>query len=692
MWQIESVQAKNFFSYKELKYKIVNNELTMIYGQNKDVSEKKSNGSGKSVLLDIIAFAITGDCLRKIKSSKKIISNGEKECYAQIELENKILKKNLKICRTLSIKSSQKISIFLNDKECNELKDLHTRESEKFIEEQLGVSFSDITNYYLISKFKYQSLFLANDTTKKDVINRFSQANIIDSIFKYIDDDLNDQNLTLQGLQNSLIKNKTTIELYEKQLEELIADQSDDKKKEDISIIQAKIDQRKKVIDQSKFLIIELYASTNIVAETIKNKKQQIINEAELKKYDKTIDDINLSLTAKRLQYTQLRDKYKTDFALLDSEEIECKQSIKELEKNVKEFEKSIKELESYIAGEIECPKCKHHFILADSDFDIEEAKENIKALEVEKNKDEDIFKNINIQLQKLKQDREQLNNEIRDEEKVLQLKAANIKVELDKIENQKLELTRSNNNILSEISELERQVKTKEQAIKLNDDNILNEKKYIEQYNKEIEEVQKNKNDVTIRQQTEKIEGESSKGIEIQDDIDLLIVKIAKITEWEKKFKRFKSFLANQSISQIQQQSNYFLKKMKCDMFVFIDGFRELSNGKLKEEITVELSRDGLEGEEFGAFSGGEKSVADLACILSMQNIINSTSHSGGLNFLGIDEILESVDSEGMDEVSKCLSQLNQTVLLIAHSQPNQLLDVNKLIIEKRNSISKII
>lgn len=692
MWHIKSIEAFNFFSHKELQYKLVNNSLTMVYGNNLDISKKKSNGSGKSVILDVISFAITGDCLRKLKSIKKIIQNGEDSCEVRIELENKALKSELKIIRTLGRKETQKIFITYNKSSCDQLRDLHPRESDKFIEEKLGISFEDLLNYYLISKFKYQSLFLANDSTKKEVINRFSKADLIDGVFEHIDNDLDIENGLLHDIENSLIKNKTTIELYEKQLEELINEQSDEKKKEQISLIELQITQKKNNQQTFKKEINVLLSKKVEINKQIDDKKLEIIKEVELKKWDKSIETQKLLLSNKRLEYSGVRDKYKGGFETLDAEETECDRLIKEYESNIKAFDKCIKDLENFIAGEIECPKCKHHFILADKEFNVDNAKKEIELYNNEKVGDEKKLAEIKQFFEKVNTDRKELNNKISSEQISLEAEADKIKEDLNKLENKKLELVRSNNKIAGEISEFEKQIKTKDQDIKFKENQIVNEEKYITQYKLDIVEVKKDKNKVAIECKNKDIEDETGLTDTLQTSKDSLLEKIAKIEEWKNKFKRFKSFLANQSISQIQQQSNYFLKKMKSDLMVFIDGFRPLTNGKIKEEITVEISRDGLEGEEFGAFSGGEKSVTDLSCILSMQNIINATSSTGGLNFLGIDEILESVDEEGMNDVSKCLSNLNQTIILIAHSQPNESIECNKLFIERKNRISKIV
>ncbi len=397
-------------------------------------------------------------------------------------------------------------------------------------------------------------------------------------------------------------------------------------------------------------------------------------------------------MESKRSEYKNIRNDHSEDFKQLDEKQSENKELSTQCDRNTKEFEKSIKELESYIAGDIECPKCKHHFILADKDFNIEEAKEDIKLLQLEKDKEEEAKKLVEEFLSQIKINREKVEKIIIEKQNKIQVEADKIKTELNDLEGKKLELTRSNNKILSEISDLERQVKSKEQSIKLNDDKILNEQKYIEQYKNDIIEAQKDKTKEQIKDLNDKIEELVEGQVEINKSIEVSTELQAKLSEWEKKFKRFKSFLCNQALATIQSQANYYLEKMNSELTIQIDGFRELKNGKLKEEIDISVSRDGINNEEFAAYSGGERSLVDICAILSMQDIINKTSVSGGINFLGVDEVLESLDSEGVNNVVKCLNLLDQTVLLIAHSSPNESIECNKVMIEKKNNISKIL
>lgn len=691
MWSIKYIKANNFFSHKKLEYQLVNNQLTMIYGINSDVSKKKSNGSGKSVLLDAISFAITGDTLRKLKSIKEIINNEEEECYVEIELENKTTKDMMRIGRILSTKSSQKISIGYNHKIQDQLKDLHPRESDKYIQERLGISFDDLLNYYLISKFKYQSLFLASDSVKKEVINRFSKADIVDNIFPHFDTAEEYVEKEIETANEKMVKAKTEIEIYEQQIEDVLLLNSKEKKQEKIKEISNKIENHSLIVIELKNEIKKIEIEIQALLKSIESKKEELINIDEAK-WDSSISAKVRELENKRIEYSNVRSNYKNPFELLTKEETECKHLITQYESDIKEYNAAKLDLEKFIAGEIECPKCKHHFILADKEFDVENAKQSVIELEKLKKETEKQLTDVNQFIGRIKTDREGLETKIKNDQNNIQFECDKIKKELDKFENQKRDLTVANNKIHTVVSELERQTVSKINNIKLKEEQIVKEEYYITQSQEDIKQ-EKNK---TGKKEIDEIQKKLEKSAEVhliaEADMAISIEKQQKLIEWRNKFKRFKSFLANQSISQIQSQANYFLQKMKAETYVFIDGFRELGNGKLKEEITVELSRDGINGESFGKYSGGEKSLADLASILSMQNIINTTSISGGLNFLGIDEILESVDSEGMDGIAKCLSQLNQTIVLIAHSQPDQNIDCNKVIIQKQKGISTIL
>lgn len=208
----------------------------------------------------------------------------------------------------------------------------------------------------------------------------------------------------------------------------------------------------------------------------------------------------------------------------------------------------------------------------------------------------------------------------------------------------------------------------------------------------KAIKEENEKKYEDPLTSIEEKINVLTKQNEELQVEIDGWEADKGNLMEWQVRFKQFKSFLANTSISAIEEMTNFFLSKMRTNLTVMINGYRELSNKKLKEEIETLVCRDGLNGERIQKFSGEEKCEINLAAILAFQKIINIASPTGGLNLLFIDEILESADSKALGYIIKSLIPLEQTIFIITHVSPDTIFECNQLKVEKVNGISTII
>ena len=155
--------------------------------------------------------------------------------------------------------------------------------------------------------------------------------------------------------------------------------------------------------------------------------------------------------------------------------------------------------------------------------------------------------------------------------------------------------------------------------------------------------------------------------------------------------FIAFKTYLANTKISAISQIINSFLEEIGSDIRVSIDGYRVLKSGKLSEKITINLLRDGVECGAFGKFSGGERSRVELASILAIQTLINTSCEDGkGLDFLALDEILEACDYEGISAACDTLNKLHKTSLVITQNPAEENYPYT-LVVTKENGISTI-
>lgn len=85
MWKLNEIYAQNICAFRELQYVIKQGVTTLIFGDNRDNESQRSNGSGKSALIECISIGITGSPLRKIKN-EEIINDSSEESLIEAHL------------------------------------------------------------------------------------------------------------------------------------------------------------------------------------------------------------------------------------------------------------------------------------------------------------------------------------------------------------------------------------------------------------------------------------------------------------------------------------------------------------------------------------------------------------------------------------------------------------------------------
>lgn len=692
MWYPVSLKIVNLFSHEDSTFDFINNKTTLVSGVNRTDTNVESNGSGKTSILDCISISIIGEPLRDI-SKKEIVRNGERNGSVVLILKNNILGKELKIESFINSTSSNKVLIWENDELNSQLKDLEAKESYKYILKEIGVSKEDLVNYFLISKDSYQSFFLNGDTAKKEIINRFSKANTVDAVEPLMKEDL-------EKLNTSITKFKTQFETNAGVLTHL--EEEINKEKLESSIEQTRqlttktLEEEKEAVlkkceavpDLMEAKATEIDAQNTIVHDKVLSGEKLSVKKESI---EKEISVLEIDIDQISKDEDELEESYQPKFDKLNESIKKLEEDIKENNTLIKDCDKDIAEIDSVLAGKIQCPKCEEEFVLKDKTYDIATAIANKEELESVKKDLQDV--NIELESDILK-DKEQIRalkqTLIKEGEKFAENKTG-LKTQLKEIESRLTQIKKEiseNNNSLDKESRVLKTLRSELEEIEASIDKYETQ---IANFDKAIEEELAKKYPDNTAETKKKIETLQQQNVELNDKIENLMIERCDIEEWQVRFKQFKSFLANSSISAIEEMTNYFLLKMKTNLTVQIDGYRELSNKKLKEEITTLVTRDGLNGESFSKFSGGEKARVDIACILAMQKIINLASNGGGLNLLFIDEILESADSKALTGITKALSELEQTIFLITHVDQN-MFECNKLLVEKTNGVSKIV
>lgn len=678
MWIPLQIKIVNFASISSLHFRFERGVSRLIQGINECDDGQQSNGAGKSLPLDAIAICLTGDTFRDLRLVE-LIRDGCDFFDLELDLYNSLLKKFLRIKTKVFSSNSkpQTYTLWLTDNEEDlgeekfEIKLSSVDEKKKKILQLLEISKEDLLNFYLVHKDTYTSFFSSSDSKKKEVVNRFSGGYLINNVEKEVESELKDINSEIQA--------------FEKEIEFLCGKKS--VLEEDINKLQNFNEEELKEQEiQKQFeLITRSEQKIKIYKEDIENFTLDLNNKSKL------IAPLNKKIEEAKTKLTNFESKdFLSELSTLNFKRKEQLKLREELFKQEKEIKAELNEIEKYLAsirknlaGTVECPKCNHKFLTTDKGFNVEEAEKQLPELN-------NMVKEVN---EGLKNKEEAILNQ---EKIVGEIDAE--KREIDRLINenskQKIELSNQISNLNKEKIDLESKIQFIEKSISSLHDSIENGKKYISELNKTIDEIRNREaTDKSGEINSKKLEVEiiNSNILEKRKNVEDKKEELFNTNAWVFNFKKFKSHLANQSIKTIEGYTNLFLQKIKSNLQIEVEGFKILADGKtMREEIGINVLRNGLPTGSFGRFSSGERARMIIASIAALQKIINSNCKSGGFGYLALDEVIESVDGKGIQSIVKEFSEIYLTIDIITHGYHN-IQGVNTITMLKKNGVTNI-
>lgn len=664
MWNPKYLRIQNFRSFEDQEFDFKQGAY-LIQGINKTDAGQEKNGAGKSAFRESINYALGLPVY--VDRVIDLIRNGQGSCKVIFILENKGTE--FYIERESLLKGDPNLVIKLNSEDQKD-KFSTIPEGNKLIIELLGISKEDLLNHYIISSEKYTSIFSSSDSKVKELIGRFSNFNKIDGVEDIVKGDVGELNQELLKLQSEKDRLSGKLEILNEQLESEKLIKSDDIRdkmieefQEAISMHESKIYEENKLISVNKDKIVELKET---LKEELENKEsiQVKLDSFEGVNFDKDIEETNKikeSCVVKKEGVNKL---------------------MQELNKSLRGFTNFKTEVELSISGAIKCPKCLHEFVVGE-EIDVEEAKKTLPGIKEE-------IDTINDKLNNYAQDISVIDSDIFG----LNKKLDNFEASIDKARREK-------SGYKIALDKFDESIRRINSFISGCNQNIEDCNKKIERYKDLIEE-EKQAIEETKTKTFENREKEINKQIEEvnilvnekDESIELLKNNIFDKEQWVHRFKKFRTYLANESLEIIQGYSNMYLEKMGSDLNLQLEGYKQNADGSIREKITPIVLRNGeRQGSgSFKKYSKGERTRIDVCTsILALQNLINNSCLSGGLNLLIIDEVLEGVDSLGLESLVKELDKLQKFCYVISHTT-HQSVPENVLTIEKVNGISKIL
>ena len=455
--------------------------------------------------------------------------------------------------------------------------------------------------------------------------------------------------------------------------------------------------------------------------------------DSSIKTIKTTCETAKADFESSSAKLEQSQDEYKTLCDKLQKDEDSFNKKLDDYDAKFDEIDKLLKEkqdaknginkaiasLENVLAGAIVCPKCGHEFSLH-SDKPIEDIKKDIdnkkkeceaiaaevfgiKKNETEMNADYNGIQDKLDELDKQKKDFKKIVQDCTDDKN-------NKNNHWNMVKNQLADLELKSKKILGEIAENEANINNLRSdlfnaAVRIVSNAIGNGKMFIVNQNEAISTLEgsieayqssikalEESSDSNIEEslRNSKKEYETKKEVALEEQ-KKAIEERDKLKEQKEIFLKYKAHLANTKLTAISQIVNSVLEEIGSNIRVDLQGYKLLKSGKLKENISVQLLKNGVECGSFYKFSKGERCRVNLASIIALQRLTNANCEDGkGLGLLVFDEILDSSDQVGFMCYCNTINKLQITSLLITqNSLPENYPHV--LTVVKENGMSHI-
>lgn len=392
---------------------------------------------------------------------------------------------------------------------------------------------------------------------------------------------------------------------------------------------------------------------------------------------------------------------------------------IKQEKQNYNNLERDLVSANNLLHGAITCPKCHHQFLLnkdksledvqkekSELESKMSETQEHINTLTNDRDKTSELVKEKENEVVAVKNGINARNDELQkvfEERRIAQNELSNLQSKVNSIKNRintaKTIIDEANGQIdnmrrrmFDEVfGVIDSKMDAGEQFVKNQEENIVHIKATIEQYQQNIKELQENSTG-DIMESLVKSKEQYEKDLEAAtQERDQALSKRDELKLQEAHFVAFKTHLANQKIDAIAAVTNGVLEDIGSDIRIEMIGYKVLKSGKVRDKITINVLRDGVDCGNINKFSAGERTRINLASIIALQRLTNANCENGkGLDLAIYDEILDASDESGIASYCEMINKMHLTSLVVTQGLVSESYKY-RIVVTKQNGISTI-
>ena len=439
------------------------------------------------------------------------------------------------------------------------------------------------------------------------------------------------------------------------------------------------------------------------------------VSQEALKKYEAASSSTNVENNADKAKIALINkeiDKFDSELTRIQSE-------IKEEKRNYNNLDMDLASANNILHGAITCPKCHHQFLLSNEksledvqaekksiEAKMKESKQNMDSLVEENDKTGELVTKKEREIADIKagiNERNDVLQKVFDEKRVAQNNLSELQSKLNSIRNQINTVQTVIDSANGQIDNMRKRMFDEvfgviDSKMDAGEQYIKNLKEHIEHCNATIEQYQQNITELENSKTGDIMDSLVSSKAQYEKELEVATQQRDKsqalrdeLKLQEAHFVAFKTHLANQKIDAIAAVTNGVLEDIGSDIRIEMIGFKVLKSGKVRDKITINVLRDGVDCGNINKFSAGERTRINLASIIALQRLTNANCENGrGLDLAIYDEILDASDESGIASYCEMINKMHLTSLVVTQGMVSESYKY-RIVVTKQNGISTI-